>query len=156
MNSRIKELINPLPGYKLLHVSACHDSLIDILLEMMQGVDGRLNLAFYNQEGHSSPKQQYIKNYSGVFRALPRDHDTVILHQVFLAHENKEALLKAVYETLANAAYIIIIEPKGEMDLLHVKDLLIEHEFRAPNEIELLEGYDLVMAKKMHMWGNGL
>ena len=156
MNSRIKELINPLPGYKILHVSSFHDNFIEQLQEMLESAGGKLNLAFYNQEGLSSPKKQYVKNYTEVFRALPRDHDTVILHQVFLTHENKEALLKAVYETLANAAYIIIIEPKGAMDLLHVKDTLIQHEFRAPNDIELLEGYDLVMAKKMHMWGNGL
>ncbi|MDQ1245442.1 MAG: hypothetical protein QG565_1783, partial [Campylobacterota bacterium] len=34
--------------------------------------------------------------------------------------------------------------------------LLEEFEFRAPNEIDIVEGYDLIIAKKMHMWGNGL
>ena len=42
------------------------------------------------------------------------------------------------------------------MDVEQIKEYLIQHEFRAHNEIDLLEGYDLVMAKKMHMWGNGL
>ena len=26
----------------------------------------------------------------------------------------------------------------------------------APNDINIVDGYDLIMAKKMHMWGNGL
>ncbi|MBA1438713.1 MAG: hypothetical protein FAF05_06995 [Epsilonproteobacteria bacterium] len=28
--------------------------------------------------------------------------------------------------------------------------------FRSPNYIDVLPQYDLVMAKKLHMWGNGL
>lgn len=33
---------------------------------------------------------------------------------------------------------------------------VFEYDFRAPNPIDIFEKYDLVMAKKMHMWGNGL
>ena len=53
-------------------------------------------------------------------------------------------------------SYIIILEPKGLMDISNVKEMLYEHEFRAANEIDIIQGYDLIMAKKMHMWGNGL
>jgi hypothetical protein len=42
------------------------------------------------------------------------------------------------------------------MDIEATKTLLEEFEFRAPNYIDVLDEYDLVMAKKMHMWGNGL
>jgi hypothetical protein len=48
------------------------------------------------------------------------------------------------------------MEKKGVMDIEAIKTMLEEHEFRAPNEIDVIDGYDLVMAKKMHMWGNGL
>jgi hypothetical protein len=65
-------------------------------------------------------------------------------------------ILKLAYTTLANTANIVIIEKKGVMDIEAVKAMLEEHEFRAPNEIDIIEGYDLVMAKKMHMWGVGL
>ena len=34
--------------------------------------------------------------------------------------------------------------------------MLEEFEFRSSNEIDVLPEYDLVMAKKLHMWGNGL
>jgi hypothetical protein len=42
------------------------------------------------------------------------------------------------------------------MDIESTKELLEKFEFRAPNEIDVIDEYDLVMAKKMHMWGNGL
>ena len=35
-------------------------------------------------------------------------------------------------------------------------ELLENNEFRAANFIDIFPNYDLVMAKKMHMWGNGL
>ena len=156
MNSRIKELINPFPGYKILHVSSNPDSFITQLEEMLNDVEGRLNLAIYGQNKDSKQGLQYINNYTNIFRGLPRDHDVVILHELFSKHEQKSKLLKSTYETLANAAYIIILEPNGLMDISNVKEMLYEHEFRAANEIDIIQGYDLIMAKKMHMWGNGL
>jgi hypothetical protein len=42
---------------------------------------------------------------------------------------------------------------------LNIKEIeakLEKFEFRAASSIDLIDGYDLVMAKKMHMWGNGL
>jgi hypothetical protein len=80
----------------------------------------------------------------------------VVIKDVFCTHENQKMILKLAYLTLANAANIIIIEKKGVMDIEAVKTMLQEYEFRAPNEIDIIDGYDLVMAKKMHMWGNGL
>lgn len=65
-------------------------------------------------------------------------------------------ILKLAYQTLANSANIIILEKKGTTDIASTKALLEELEFRSANEIDILENYDLIMAKKMHMWGNGL
>ena len=87
MNSRIKELINPFPGYKILHVSSNPDSFITQLEEMLNDVEGRLNLAIYGQNKDSKQGLQYINNYTNIFRGLPRDHDVVILHELFSKHE---------------------------------------------------------------------
>ena len=65
-------------------------------------------------------------------------------------------ILKIAYTTLANTADIIIMQKKGTMDIDAIKEMLEEFEFRAANYIDVLPEYDLVMAKKMHMWGNGL
>ena len=159
MISRIKELINPLPGYTILHVTSKVDETTSILLEMLGDVGGKLNLAIYGDdmiEPAENMRVQNIANYDDMFRALPRDNDIVIFHDVFLKHSQQERMLKNAYMTLANAAYIIIIEKEGSMDIQEVKVSLEKHEFRAANEIDIIEGYDLIMAKKMHMWGNGL
>ena len=159
MNSPIEKLIHPLPGYSILHVSSNPDEIITTLVEMVEKVRGRLGLALYDHAEISFNemiKVQYVDDYNTLFRALPRDHDIVILHEVYAKHTQQEKILKSAYNTLANAAYIIIIEKKGVLDIAKLLEQLEAKEFRASNHIELLEGYDLVMAKKMHMWGNGL
>ncbi len=162
MAEQFKKLFNPLPGNHYLHVTTVVGDVSFLLQEMMQSVGGRFNLAVYSQNsldfGLRLPNAyiQYIKDFKEPFRALPRDHDTVVLQDIFHAHENPKALLKLAYTTLANTANIIIMEKKGVMDIEAIKTMLEEHEFRAPNEIDVIDGYDLVMAKKMHMWGNGL
>ncbi|MCK4973613.1 MAG: hypothetical protein KAR81_00035 [Sulfurimonas sp.] len=114
---------------------------------MMDRVDGELNTAFYNKDNLALNQP---------FRARSRDHDIVVLKDVFSQHENQDMLLKISYLTLANTANIIILEKKGLLNIEQMKEKLEEFEFRAANDIDIVDGYDLVMAKKMHMWGNGL
>ncbi len=128
-------------------MALCEDEITTALKSMMDNVNGKLNIALYNEDN---------LNLSQPFRAMPRDHDMVILKDIFHIHENPKMILKLAYLTLANTAHVIIMEKKGIMDVEATKALLEEFEFRAPNEIDIVDGYDLVIAKKMHMWGNGL
>lgn len=156
------ELFNPLPGNHYLQVCTSVDETTEELYKMMEHVDGELSLAIYNEEESDlqvrfpHAKIQYISNFKQPFRALPRNNDIVIFKDIFHLHENQKGILKIAYTTLANSAYIIIMQKKGTMDIEAMKAMLEEFEFRAPNEIDVLPEYDLVMAKKMHMWGNGL
>lgn len=156
---RIRELFNPLPGNRYLEVASGIDELSYLMASMMEDVGGRLNIALYEQNGVPDDIKasiQHVADAKSLPRAMPREHDMVVLKDVFASHENKSALLSLAYRTLANAAHIIILEKKGVMDAKEVMQMLEEHEFRAANEIDIVDGYDLVMAKKMHMWGNGL
>ncbi len=158
---QFRKLFNPLPGNHYLYVTTEADDIAFLFDEMMQGVGGKFNLAIYSKsslyaEKLSSANIQYIQDFKEPFRALPRDHDIVVIKDILHAHQNQKMILKLAYTTLANTANIIIMEKKGVMDIEALKAMLEEHEFRAPNEIDIIEGYDLVMAKKMHMWGNGL
>jgi hypothetical protein len=155
------ELFNPLPGNHYLQVTTKPDATTLALQDIIKKVDGELRVAIYAEdelvdERLSDAKVQFIKKFNTPFRALPRDNDIVILKDILTQHENPELLLKIAYTTLANTADIIIMEPKGAMDIEATKELLERFEFRAPNSIDILDEYDLVMAKKMHMWGNGL
>jgi len=144
---KFRSLFTPLPGNHYLQVSTCRDEITDVLEELMDKVEGELNLVLYNDEN---------LKLNQPFRAVPRDHDNVILKDVFSKHENQEMLIKLSYLTLANTANIIIIEKKGLLDIKALKAKLEIMEFRSANEIDMIDGYDLVIAKKMHMWGAGL
>lgn len=156
------ELFNPYPGNNYLQVTTEVDETTEAFYELMKSVDGVLNLVVYDQtELDLSSKFpganiQYVKNFKQPFRALPRTNDIVVLKDVFHQHENQNGILKIAYATLANAADIIIMQKKGTMDVEATLNILEEFEFRSQNYIDVLPEYDLVMAKKLHMWGNGL
>jgi hypothetical protein len=58
---------------------------------------------------------------------------------------------------LLNATEIIIVQKNGSMEIGEIEALLDQSEFRATNTIgDLIDGYEVIVAKKMHMWGNGL
>lgn len=145
---QFKELFNPLPGCHFLHVNLVRNDITSMLQDMVDGVDGELKVVEYDGEKHRLDQP---------FRTPPRDKDIVVLQDILSSHKHFEMLLKIVYTTLANTAEIIILEKKGMMDIEKTKELLLKYEFRTPNYIaDILDGYDLVIAKKMHMWGNGL
>ncbi len=156
------ELFNPLPGNHYLQVTTEVDEITDALVHLLEKVGGEFSLALYDEKEQNisaqcpNAKIQYIKNFKQPFRAIPRDNDMVILKDIFHLHENQKMILKIAYTTLANTANIIIMQKKGTMDIEAMKTMLEEFEFRAPNSIDVLPNYDLVIAKKMHMWGNGL
>jgi hypothetical protein len=156
------ELFNPYPGNHYLQITTSVDETTKALYDLVEGVDGEFSLAFYSEEEtqletlYPNAKIQYLKTLKHPFRALPRTNDIVVFKDILNAHQNPKGLLKIAYTTLANAAYIIVMEKKGEMDVEATLNLLEEFEFRSQNYIDILPEYDLVMAKKLHMWGNGL
>lgn len=159
---QFRELFNPLPGNHYIQITDKIDETTEVLNELIKSVDGELAVVLYEDEQSTLPKSlenvklQSIEKLSNPFRALPRDNDIVVFKNILHKHSNPESLLKIAYTTLANAANIIIMQEKGTMDIQVTKELLDKFEFRAPNEIDIIDEFDLIMAKKMHMWGNGL
>ncbi len=151
------ELFHPLPGNSYLLVTSKIDEVADALFRKIEEVGGNFSIALYGNGDFKDAKVEEIDSLSKPFRALPRDNDRVIFYDIFGKHTSQKMLLKLAYRTLANAAEVIIVEPKGALKNEETCKLLEEMEFRAPNRIEeILDGYDVYVAKKMHMWGNGL
>jgi len=156
------ELFNPYPGNHYMQVTTLPDETTKALCELVQGVDGEFSLVVYDEDERNDKDEfpnaniKYVKSFLQPYRALPRSNDIIILKDIFYKHQNKEMLLKIAYTSLANTADIIIMEKKGLLDITSIKQMLEEFEFRASNDIDIVDGYDLIMAKKMHMWGNGL
>lgn len=159
---QLREMFRPLPGNHYMLVCTGVDEVAFLFQDMMREVGGKLNIVLYTQDETDDASKlqdasvERVTDLSKLFRAMPRDHDTVLFKDVFSVHKDQKAMLRLAYLTLANTANIMIMEKKGSMDVSIVKEMLDEHEFRAPNDIDIVEGYDLVSAKKMHMWGNGL
>ena len=156
------ELFNPYPGNSYLEISNGISDISIALQKLLSKVDGNLDLVIYNQDKNDlkiqfpNSKIQQIDDLSKSFRAMPRSADIVILKDIFHIHTNQDILIKTAYTALANTADIIIMQEKGTMDIEAIYEMLEGFEFRASNSIDILPKYDLVMAKKMHMWGNGL
>ncbi len=155
------ELFHPQPGYKVLEVTTHADGLTKVLVDFMVPYEGRLALAMYPGEHQVMEASEHLKahevpDFNRPFRALPRDNDIVVLDDILHRHAFPERILKACYTTLANTGEVIIMAPKGEMDVERVLADLEKMEYRAGNQIDIFKDRDLVMAKKMHMWGNGL
>lgn len=138
MNSHIKELFKPLPSSRYLLVGRDVDEFANILDEILNSVGATLY------------KELVLP------RLKPREFDMVILKDSFWCADNKKDILKQIYSSLANGAYIVLLEKKSLLNIYEIKELLQEYEYRAANEIDMLDGYDLIIAKKLHMWGNGL
>jgi len=155
------ELCNPLPGNRYLLVTTHADEIATALAEKLLPVPGDLDIQCYpgqhqNFDHHANVKMHHISNFKAPFRGLPRSHDMVIFQDIYHLHQFPERMVKLAYTTLANTAHLIIMQRRGTMDLEAMLEMLERMEYRAGNVIDVLDGYDLVMAKKMHMWGNGL
>ena len=160
--SQFLELITPQPGFKVLDVTTHVDALsVAVKEHLIPFPDHRLALALYPGEHlpleeSAHLKLQEVPNFNLPFRALPRDNDIVIIRDIFQRHTQIERIIRSIYTTLANTGDIIIVTKNEEADVTAQMALLDKLEFRAPNTIDILDGYTIVMAKKMHMWGNGL
>lgn len=161
---KVLELFTPQPGYKILDVTAHTDGISALLSARLSEMGGRLLVAQY--PGEHAPlslyesvtlQTQQVPDYAKPFRALPRDNDIVFVRDVLHRHASPERLLKAVYTTLTNAANIVIVTETGAADPVAQLAMLEAAEYRAANVIDgVIDGAVVVMAKKMHMWGNGL
>jgi len=161
--SQFLELFSVQPGYRYIQVTTQVDETTTALYNLLTSNEAQMRIAYYAdentldlQKSYPQASIQYIRNFNHPYRALPRDNDIVIYKDIFLKHNKQDLLLKTAYTTLSNTADIIIMEKSGILDKNKVLEQFEQYEYRAANHMDILEGYDIFMAKKMHMWGNGL
>lgn len=156
------DLLRPSPQMKIMMMTSHTDDLAYQLCEHLQGCNGSVDLSCYpgihqNVEHEVLAKSDVLKDFSSPPRGASRDYEAVIVHDVLHLHELPLKFLQLIYRSMENSAEIIIVQAHGVMEVGEVESLLEQAEFRAPNTIsDLLEGHDVIVAKKMHMWGNGL
>jgi len=156
------DLFQTSPQMKILVATSHSDTLIEDICTYFEPFNAIVDLSLYPGEHteHASTvigKVDTIKDFNSPIRSATRDYETIIFQDVLHLHSLPLKLLQLVYRSLENSAEIIIVQKCGVMETSEIEAMLEKSEFRAANTIcDLIAGYDVVVAKKMHMWGNGL
>ena len=79
-------------------------------------------------------------------------YDYGIIYNSILNADNKETLMELINIGIRDSGYIIVIEDK-EKDDNKIYALLEEFDYGAIGSIDIFKNYNLIMAKKVHMWG---
>jgi len=156
----ITSLLHPTPHTKIMVVTSHLDSVAEELGDFLAPYEGLIDVSLFpgdHQSLNPFHKIFTIKDYKSPAGGIPRDYAAVIVQDVLHLHESPQKFLELLYRTLLNACEIIIVQKNGSMNIAEVESLLDEAEFRAINTMnDLIEGHEVIVAKKLHMWGNGL
>ena len=139
-----KTLFQKTPNSALLHIDNGCTEIQNILLDFTNEIDAKLTYKDFNTINLER------------FRLTARDFEYVIVCDCLELISDIDKFIKEIYHSLENSANIILISNKTKNNTLFMIDILDRNDFRATNSIDIFENYNLVMAKKMHMWGNGL
>ncbi len=156
------DLFQTSPQMKILVATSHSDALIEEVCTFLEPFNATVDLSLYPGEHEECSsavigKKDTIKDFNSSIRSATRDYETIILQDILHLHSLPLKLLQLIYRSLENSAEVIIIQKCGAIEPSDVEALLEKSEFRAANTIcDLIEGYDVIVAKKMHMWGNGL
>ncbi len=158
----ITQLLHPTPHTKIMLATSHLDAMAEELSTFLKPFEGEVDVSLF-PGNHSEFSSQYlhkvftIKDYNSPSGGIPRDYAAVIVHDVLHLHQSPLKFLELSYRTMLNATEIIIVQKNGLMTIVEIEELLDKAEFRAINSImDLIEGHEVIVGKKMHMWGNGL
>jgi hypothetical protein len=158
----ITQLLHPTPNTKIMVATSHLDGMIEELFAFLTPFEGQIDVSLFPGEHDELVHQCLhkvftIKDYNSPAGGVPRDYAAVIVHDVLHLHQSPQKFLELIYRTMLNATEIIIVQKNGSMDIGEVEALLDKSEFRAINSImDLIKGYEVIVGKKMHMWGAGL
>lgn len=158
----ITSLLHPTPHTKIMVVTSHLDSMAEELGDYLAPYEGLIDFSLFSGAHQTLTHNAFhktftIKDYKSPAGGVPRDYAAVIVQDVLHLHESPRKFLELIYRTLLNASEIIIVQKNASMGIGAVEELLDQVEFRAINAItDLIEGHEIIVGKKMHMWGNGL
>lgn len=158
----ITQLLHPTPHTKIMVATSHLDTMTEELGDFLISYEGLIDFSLFPGNHQSLTHTTFhktfmIKDYKSPAGGVPRDYACIIVQDVLHLHESPRKFLEILYRTLLNASEIIIVQKNGSLPIAEVESLLDQVEFRAINAItDLIDGYEVIVAKKLHMWGNGL
>ena len=139
-----KELFAEYPNIAILHVNNSLDLVTSTLEEIRDYNKGNIKYI------------PFVGEKSARLRPTAREYEYVVLGDILSYCPNQDKILKLMYKALENSGNIIILEKKSNGNLYELLELIENIGFQAVNNIELFEDFNLITAKKMHHWDNGL
>ena len=124
------------------------------ILDLNNGCDSitkSLNDFVYSFDGEITTVKNKILNELKV-KIKRSNYDYGVICNFILSYEDKKTLMKIITSAIRDSGYIIILEEKNK-NLNEIYSLLEEFDFGAVNSIDIFKNYNLIMGKKMHMWG---
>ena len=80
------------------------------------------------------------------------NYDYGVISNSILNSIDKESLMQIITKGIRDSGHIIILEEKNK-NLDDIYYLLEESDYGAISTIDIFEDYNLIMGKKVHMWG---
>ncbi|MEA1914069.1 MAG: hypothetical protein U9N30_02020 [Campylobacterota bacterium] len=133
------------PNLAILHLDNDLKMVQPIVKDLAQRNEGILSYYDFKDKGGCDK-----------FPSKSRDYEYAVLSDVLQHCPYPDKMLKLIYRSLENSAFIIVLCDKKDIEVQEIIDLLDQCNFLAVNDIDLFEKYHLVVAKKMHMWDAGL
>lgn len=137
-----KELFESSPNIAILNIDNGLEEISSFLQEFTHQNQGELH-------------QKNIQEVHPRFRLKDRNFEYAVISDCLNSVETQEEFINGVYHSLENSAFIILLEKKQSSSIAKMYELLDTCNFRAINSIDIFPSYNLVMAKKLHMWGAG-
>ena len=133
-------LFDLIPNISILNLNTTNTELSNTLENLVKPLNGNLlNI----QSKDTRELKAKIKRAA---------YDYGIIYHSILNSENQETLMKLLNIGIRDSGYIIVLEKRGnELDCIYT--LLEEFDYGAISSIDIFENYNLIMGKKVHMWG---
>lgn len=147
----ILDILRPSPQMKILLIGSGLNELVELFGNFISPHNGVMDIYSYDGSLYSNSticKQLFVKDYPP---SSSREYEYIIAKDI----PTDVKLLKLLYRSMENSAEIIVLQ---KCDLgINVEEILESCEFKTPNTIYgIYKDLEITVAKKLHMWGNGL
>ncbi len=143
MNKELEEfssLFDLTPSIAILDLNNSNTEVTTRLNNLVEPIDGKITTI--------------IPTVLNEFRAKIKrsNYDYGVISNTILDFDDKKILMKIITMAIRDSGYIIILEEKAKsLDIIY--ELLEEFDYGAVSTIDIFDKYNLIMAKKLHMWG---
>ena len=134
------DLFNFYPNMQILEIGNIENKISQTIREKLSECEGELKSFDFNSREFSIRE----------IKIEPRSYEHIVLYEII-----SEELLELTYHALENSGDLVFLFKKGILDIAEVKELISSRGFVAVNDIDIFDEFDLISAKKMHMWTRG-